>query len=125
MLNSAFNNPLNSRLNRALVALVAFGLGGSAFAATGLRVAGRNIRIEFDGALHSRVVALIDGQERILGDFTPSEFLRISGKDVADFSLKSQKHERVQDWLGSGMRTIIIGTAPTLKKTIAVTMYDQ
>jgi alpha-galactosidase len=125
MLNSAFKNPPARRLNRALVSLAAFALCTPAFAATGVRVTGRNMRIEFDGALHSRVVALTRGQERILGDFTPSEFVRISGKDVTDFNLKSQRRERVHDRLGSGMRTIITGAAPSLKKTVTVAVYDK
>ena len=125
MLNSAFNIPMNRRLNGMLAALAIFALGASAFAATGVRVTGRNIRIEFDGVLHSRVVALTDGQERALGDFTPSEFLRVSGKYVTDFTVRSQRRERVHDRLGSGMRTIITGSAPSLKKTITVTMYDK
>ncbi len=95
------------------------------FAATGVRVNGRNIRIEFDGDLHSRVVALVDGHARILGDFTPSEFLRISGKDVTDFRLRSQRRERVHDRLGSGVRTIITGAASSLKKTVIVAVYDH
>jgi hypothetical protein len=38
------------------------------FAAEVARVAGKNIRIEFDGAMHSRVVATIEGHERVVGD---------------------------------------------------------
>ena len=33
-----------------------------------VRVAGKNIRIEFDRAMHSRVVAIFDGSEQIIGD---------------------------------------------------------
>jgi alpha-galactosidase len=105
-----------------VVAIVCAGVPG--FAAGGARVDGRNIRIEFDGNMHSRAVALLGGQERIIGDFSPSEFLRVSGRDVTDFALQDQKREPVRDRLGQGSRTILTGTAGSLKKTVTVTMYD-
>jgi alpha-galactosidase len=94
------------------------------FAAEGARVDGKNIRIEFDGNMHSRVVAVLAGQERVIGDFTPSEYIRISGRDVTDFSLQSQKRGSVRDRLGSGYRTVLTGIAPSIKKTVTVTVYD-
>jgi len=99
-------------------------LGAAGLAAQNVRVDGRNIRIEFDRQMHSRVVALFAGRERVIGDFTPSEFIRVSGRDITDFTLQDQKHERVQDQMGSGTRTVLAGTAPSLGKTVTVTMYD-
>jgi alpha-galactosidase len=100
-------------------------MGAPDFAAEPVRVEGKNIRVEFDDTMHSRVVATLGGQERVAGDFAPSEFIRISGHDLTDFSLQNQTHERVQDHLGTGSRTIITGTSPSIKKTVAVTMYDE
>ena len=94
------------------------------FAADGARVSGKSIRIEFDGKMHSRVVATIGSKERAIGDFMPSESIRVSGKEVVDFSLQSQKRETVSDALGGGSRTVLTGTAASLKKTVAVTVYD-
>jgi alpha-galactosidase len=99
-------------------------MGAPGFAAEPARVEGKNIRLEFDGIMHSRVVASLGGQERVVGDFAPSEFIRISDRDVTDFSLQNQTHERVRDRLGAGSRTIITGTSPSMKKTVVVTMYD-
>ncbi len=60
--------------------LAAFALtGAAAFAAGSARVEGREIRVEFDGSMHSRLVAVGRGEERAIGDFGPSEFIRISG----------------------------------------------
>jgi alpha-galactosidase len=98
--------------------------GAPGFAAEGARIDGKNIRIEFDSNMHSRVVALRAGQERVIGDFTPSEFIRVSGRDVTDFSLEDQKRGPVRDQLGSGYRTILTGIAPSLKKVVTVTVYD-
>jgi hypothetical protein len=62
-----------------IVLLVVMGAPG--FAADPPRVEGKNIRIEFDGTMHSRVVASLAGQERVVGDFAASEFIRVSGRD--------------------------------------------
>ncbi len=113
-------------MNRAFLSFVLLALASApGYAAQGASVAGKDIRIEFDGAMHSRVIALLGGRERVIGDFTPSEFLRVSGNDVTDFALQSQKREAVRDRLGSGFQTVLMGTAPSLKKTVTVTVYDQ
>ena len=90
--------------------------GAPGFAAEGARVDGNNIRIEFDGHMHSRVVAVLAGQEHVIGDFAPSEFIRVSGRDVTDFALQDQKRGPVRDQLGSGSRTVLTGIAPSLMK---------
>jgi alpha-galactosidase len=95
------------------------------FAVEGVRVEGKNIRIQFDDTMHSRVVALLGGQERPVGDFTSSESIRVSGTDVQAFSLQRGTREPVPDRLGTGFRTVITGTASSLKKTVIVTVYDR
>jgi len=100
-------------------------MGVPAFAAEAARVAGKNIHIEFDGVMHSRVVATLDGRERVVGDFASSESIRISGNEITDFSLQKQTREPVRDSLGAGFRTVIAGTASSLKKTVVVTVYDR
>ncbi|HZT32237.1 MAG TPA: glycoside hydrolase family 36 protein [Bryobacteraceae bacterium] len=113
-------------MNRAKrLVLVCLALTGAGFAAAATRVEGKSIRVEFDGSMHSRLVAILDGKERVMGDFTPSEFIRVSGTDVQDFALQSHTREVVHDRLGSGFRTVLTGTAPSLKKTVTVTVYDR
>jgi hypothetical protein len=64
--------------NVALLQLVVLAWAGTpGFAVEGARVKGKNIRIEFDGNMHSRVVAVLAGQERVIGDFSPLEFIRV------------------------------------------------
>ncbi|HKT12027.1 MAG TPA: glycoside hydrolase family 36 protein [Terriglobia bacterium] len=89
------------------------------------RVDGRNIRIEFNEDLHSRVVAKFGGREIAIGDFAPSETVMVARKEVDDFALQNVKRARVNDVLGAGRRTTITGTAPSLEKTVAVTTYDD
>jgi len=93
--------------------------------ADGASLTGKNIRVDFDGSMHSRVVALLGGQERVVGDFTASEFVRVAGSDITDFALQGKTTESVNDRLGSGSRLTLTGTAPSLKKTVTVTIYDQ
>jgi alpha-galactosidase len=110
--------------SRGLLPLVAIAWAAAcAFAGEGARVEGKYIRIDFDGNLHSRVVALLAGHEHVIGDFTPSEAIAVSGRNVGDFSLQAQKRESVQDRLGSGSRAVLTGIAPSLKKTVSVTVY--
>jgi len=87
-------------------------------------VAGNNIRVEFDGAMRSRVIAVLDGREQVTGAFTPSETIQVSNTNIQTFSIVARKHESVRDQLGSGSRTVITGTAGSLKKVEAITTYD-
>ncbi len=89
------------------------------------QVDGKNIRIEFNESLHSRVVAKFGGGEIAVGDFTPSESVTVAGKEVSDFALEDVKRESVQDAMGAGQRVTLAGAAPSLKKTVAVTTYDE
>lgn len=118
---------LHMRLHNAvLVAVVLVALAGApSFAAEGVSVQGKNIRIEFDKNMHSRVVALFGGQERVVGEFAPSEFIRVDGRDVTDFALQGKTSRPIHDRLGSGSRTVLTGTAASLKKTVTVTVYDS
>ncbi len=89
------------------------------------KVEGRNIRIEFDTSLHSRVVAKLAGKEITIGAFNPSETITAGGTEVKDFAFKSRKTENVRDKLGAGRRVTITGAAPGLQKAVAVTVYDD
>ena len=76
------------------------------------RVEGKNIRIEFDSKMHSRVVALFDGREYVIGDFAPSESIRVAGLDSKDFAIQKS----------SG--TTITGSAGSLKKVESISFPD-
>jgi alpha-galactosidase len=99
--------------------------GSSPSAPKKAQVDGRNIRIEFDGMLQSRVVAKFDGKEIAIGDFAPSETITVAGNEIRDFSLRDVKRGSVHDAFGAGQRVTLTGTAPSLKKTVAVTTYSD
>jgi hypothetical protein len=77
------------------------------------RVEGKNIRVEFDRSMHSRVVALFDGREEVIGDFTPSETIQVAGVDVKDFTMQGSKSD-------AGGSHQIWGTAGSLRKEVRI-----
>jgi alpha-galactosidase len=87
-----------------------------------VRVDGKNIRIEFDRAMHSRVVAKFDDGEHIIGDFTPSQSIQVSGTDVKDFEIQNVLRRPIGP---VGEMIYIIGTAPSLKIVEAITFRDD
>ena len=86
---------------------------------------GRNIRIEFNEMMHSRVVAKFEGREIAIGDFAPSESLTVAGKEIQDFTLHEVNHESVRDAMCAGQRVTLTGAAPSLKKIVAVTTCGE
>jgi alpha-galactosidase len=71
------------------------------------------------------VIAVLEGKARKVGDFTPSDSIRASGNEIQDFSFQKQTHAPIRDRLGAGVRTNITGTTSSLRKTVAVTVYDR
>jgi alpha-galactosidase len=83
-----------------------------------------NLRIEFDSRMRSRVVARVDGKERILGPFTASESLTGAKRTWKEFDLVSHRRERVTDTFGAGERLVLKGASGPLTKTVTVTIYE-
>ena len=94
-------------------------------AATVIGIESKNIRVEFNSLLHSRIVAKFDGKATPLGDFGPSEFVTAGGSPIQDFKLTGHKQENVRDELGHGRRLSITGISGGLQKTVVVTVYDE
>lgn len=87
-------------------------------------IEGRQIRVEFNSSLHSRVVARLGGGEIALGPFAPTETIAVAGNEVKDFAFGGRTQESIRDNFGAGRRLRITGAAPGLRKTVAVTVYD-
>ena len=51
-------------------------------AASVISIETKNIRVEFDSVLHSRVVAKFDGKMIPIGDFGPSEFVTAAAAPI-------------------------------------------
>ncbi len=116
--------PVEGRLVLAL--LVITGASAPLQAPTSLvRVEGRQIIVEFDRHLHSRVIARIGESPVLLGDFAPSEYLRASGSDLRDFALRGVIRRRVRDEFGAGRQTVLTGENGSLRKIVRATVYDE
>ena len=85
----------------------------------------QRFRVEFDHNMRSRLAAKMKGKEIALGPFSASE--TVEGKDRSwyDFPLDSQTHERVTDSIGGGERLSLSGSSGILRKSVAVTIYDD
>ncbi len=94
-------------------------------AADSATVEARNLRLEFDSKMHSRVVARFDGKEIVLGPFSSSETVTINGAELTDFALTGVKQEPVADSLGAGKQTTLTGTSGSVQKTVVITVRDR
>src|SRR5262249_40222575 len=75
--------------------------------------------------LHSRVVAISDGNRIEIGPFTPSETVRTTRGERNDFEFVSGGEEPVSDAFGSGQRHRIVGRGPDLEKTVEIGFLDE
>lgn len=88
-------------------------------------VDGGKISIEFNDNLNSRVVSRIGEKRIVLGDFTPSEFIKIGGKNFKDFQLENHSVSTWEDKVGKGKQFKITASSMNLKKDVTVTSYDD
>jgi alpha-galactosidase len=112
-------------LNRRGVAAALLGACLASAAAGAVTLSGRGIELEFDARLHSRVVAVVDGNRVELGPFSASESVKTSRGERLDFALVEQTEEPVADAFGIGRRYRLVGRAPDLEKTLEITFYDD
>src|SRR6185312_10927415 len=83
------------------------------------QIAGKNVRVEFDAQMRSRIIARFGGKEMPLGPFATSEALRTATGERNLFHLTSQHIDHVKDNIGAGQRLTITGKAGDLTKTVA------
>ena len=117
----------NSKLGAVVLLFVLPGAvtARTASARVAAQIEGRNLRIEFDRDLRSRVVARFDGKDTPLGPFASSETVRTATARLGLFHLTSQRSDSVRDSIGSGQRLTLAGNAGKLTKTVTVIVYDD
>ncbi len=86
------------------------------------RIAGKQIAVEFDAQMHSRVVVF---GSHAIGPMSASELIVADGKTVADFAMTSHRIEGVQDSIGKGSKLVAEGRAGNLVKTVSVAVYED
>jgi alpha-galactosidase len=91
----------------------------------GIIIEGKEITIEFNKDLYSRVISNIDGKSIILGEFGASEYLKLGVDLKTIFNYKSQKTSKVDDSIGKGTIFTITGESDLLRKTINAVTYDD
>lgn len=90
-----------------------------------INVSGNEISIEYDGNLYSRIISNINGQVKILGNFTPSEYVKADGIDVRKFKFTRFKCSDLEDKVGKGKKYEIISSSTKLSKVVTITSYDN
>jgi alpha-galactosidase len=90
-----------------------------------LQIESQVLRIEFDRALHTRVVPLFAAAPKMLVPFSASETLVGADHTFKDFALNSTHREHVSDIFGSGQRLSLTGNSGNLSKKVSVTIYDD
>ncbi len=88
-------------------------------------VDGNKIKIEFNDKLYSRVISNLDGNDIVLGEFAPSEFIQIDGQDITDFNAGEFKEEPCSDKIGDGTEWTIYGTFKDIQKKISITSIKE
>jgi alpha-galactosidase len=89
-----------------------------------LQIEGRNLRVEFDRNLHTKIVARFGDKETLISPFSATERVEAPQKVWGDFALAAHERERVEDEIGAGERLVLSGTSGQLMKTVSVTVYD-
>ncbi|HFE65567.1 MAG TPA: alpha-galactosidase [Caldithrix sp.] len=107
-----------------ILALLLLQLGCTGAGKPVSQVNGKNIRIEFDKMLHSRIVAKFAGKEIRLGNYSPSEFVSLDSLTITDFPFVEEKTTGLNDNLGSGKAFSIIGENQNIRKEVSVRVYD-
>ena len=85
-------------------------------------VAGDGIRLDFDAAMRSRVVASLDGDVP-LGPYTYSDTLLTSSGELRDFAPAGREEAELSDALGTGHAVILTGRSGSVLKRVEVDSY--
>jgi len=89
------------------------------------KLSGRQITLEFNQNLESRIVATLDGKPTPLGDFLEAEQIETSPKTEGAYKLHDRKQEAIRDQIGKGTRHILVATNGSLERRVTVDLYDD
>jgi alpha-galactosidase len=91
----------------------------------GIIIEGKEITIEFDQKLFSRVISKIDGESIVLGEFGASEYLKAGANLWTIFTYKSNTTKKVDDLIGKGTLYTITGESELFRKSINAVVYEN
>jgi alpha-galactosidase len=122
---------------RTVLKLLAGSVAGASLSGTAARFASAAERVaqvgdrlmilEFDRALHSRVVARAGASVEPLTEFEPSEAVRLAdGKIVESFPFIDTRNRRINDVHGPGTHHVLRGRAGEgIEKQLSIVFYDR
>ena len=90
-----------------------------------IKVEGKEISIEFDGRLNCRIISRLHGQDTILSDFKPSEYVRADGVEIKKFKFAKYTCSDFEDPIGAGKKYEIISSSPKLSKVLTIKSYHD
>ena len=83
----------------------------------------RDLTIQFDAAMRTRLVSRLDGATSELGPFRPSDYVVVNGKPVLDYAVTKTNRTDETDSIGASTRFEISGETGQLRKDVMVTVY--
>jgi alpha-galactosidase len=89
------------------------------------RIETKEILIEFDRRMRSRVTARFSGKETLVAPWSISESVEADSVRSRNFALETHTRERISDDIGAGERMLLTGKSGALMKTVAVIIYDD
>lgn len=109
-----------------LTALVSALATAASWAAPRLvETSGRGIRIDFDEAMRTRVMAVEGNGAMVLAEFAHSEYVLTPSGPLQEFRLVRSRRATAQGPFGRGRRWVLEGAAPALRKTVEVSFFDE
>ncbi|MGA9405740.1 MAG: glycoside hydrolase family 36 protein, partial [Bacteroidota bacterium] len=67
----------------------------------------------------------LNGQQKILGKFNPSEYVEADGRDIKNFKFEGYKCFDFEDTIGAGKKFEIRSSAPNLSKMLTIKSYNN
>lgn len=89
------------------------------------RIENKNIIVEFDDMLRSRVFGVFNEEEILVGDYSYSHYIIIDGKKAMGFKPKYIEYWSINDEFGSGQKYVIIGRNSIIEQRIIVKVYKE
>jgi alpha-galactosidase len=106
----------------AVIATLCYDVAAGAEAV--MRVDSKNLVVEFDRRLHSRVLARFGGNQTALGPFVASETVRVNGRELRDFDLQETARRSGRDRLGAKREFVMSGSGQGVRKSVTAAVYE-
>jgi alpha-galactosidase len=91
-----------------------------------VKIENKNLQIEFDDSLYSKVISTIGNNEIVLNDFSATEYLVIEGEANKKFYFQDSKSKDINTVLGKGEEVVITGLSKNnIQKQVKISMYEN